>query len=208
MVGRAFHARCCAFPISFLPISVLQDAAATAFHTLSPLPFRRLVAFYAKVHCFVRMVRFAAPHVNLRWPRMAMQRAGHLEEAKGWMKANEEAHSNSKQIDHTNKQLHTSLRREMERAKQASKTLFCEPHLARNDPPGFLFCLFYMYEKVTLRLFRSHYIFNACRECEISEFRDVSVSGLGNLRLQRTLRYTPPETAAGPSPRRPGGVPY
>ena len=34
------------------------------------------------------------------------------------MKSKAEAHASSKQIDQTNKQLHTSLRRELERAKQ------------------------------------------------------------------------------------------
>lgn len=36
------------------------------------------------------------------------------------MKENAAAHASSKQIDQTNKHLHTSLRREMERAKQVS----------------------------------------------------------------------------------------
>ncbi|CAM9543704.1 unnamed protein product, partial [Hapterophycus canaliculatus] len=49
----------------------------------------------------------------------ARQATGKVEEARTWMKANVEAHANSRQIDVTNKQLHTSLRREMERAKQA-----------------------------------------------------------------------------------------
>lgn len=51
---------------------------------------------------------------------MLVQGAGKVDEARAWMKGNAEAHANSKQVDQTNKQLHTSLRREMERAKQAS----------------------------------------------------------------------------------------
>ncbi|CAM9111323.1 unnamed protein product, partial [Laminaria digitata] len=47
------------------------------------------------------------------------QGAGQLDEARVWMKSKEAEHASSKQIDQTNKQLHTSLRREMERAKQA-----------------------------------------------------------------------------------------
>jgi len=43
-----------------------------------------------------------------------------VDDARAWMKENAAAHANSKQIDQTNKQLHTSLRREMERAKQVS----------------------------------------------------------------------------------------
>ncbi|CAB1118067.1 unnamed protein product [Ectocarpus sp. CCAP 1310/34] len=44
--------------------------------------------------------------------------AGKVDEARAWMKQHAEEHAGSKQIDQTNKQLHTSLRREMERAKQ------------------------------------------------------------------------------------------
>ncbi|CAM9384569.1 unnamed protein product, partial [Scytosiphon promiscuus] len=51
----------------------------------------------------------------------ARQATGKVDEARTWMKANAEAHANSRQIDQTNKQLHTGLRREMERAKQASR---------------------------------------------------------------------------------------
>lgn len=47
-----------------------------------------------------------------------LQAAAKVDEARTWMKGNAAAHANSKQIDQTNKQLHTSLRREMERAKQ------------------------------------------------------------------------------------------
>ncbi|CAM9179868.1 unnamed protein product [Ectocarpus fasciculatus] len=50
----------------------------------------------------------------------AKQATGKVDEARAWMKQHAEEHSGSKQIDQTNKQLHTSLRREMERAKQAS----------------------------------------------------------------------------------------
>ncbi|CAM9374241.1 unnamed protein product [Ectocarpus sp. 6 AP-2014] len=50
----------------------------------------------------------------------AKQATGKVDEARAWMKQHAEEHAGSKQIDQTNKQLHTSLRREMERAKQAS----------------------------------------------------------------------------------------
>ncbi|CAM9143920.1 unnamed protein product [Ectocarpus sp. 12 AP-2014] len=50
----------------------------------------------------------------------AKQAPGKVDEARAWMKQHAEEHAGSKQIDQTNKQLHTSLRREMERAKQAS----------------------------------------------------------------------------------------
>eukprot|EP00752_Nemacystus_decipiens_P003172 g2935.t2 len=49
---------------------------------------------------------------------MDRQGAAQIDEARVWMKENAASHANSKQIDQTNKQLHTSLRREMERAKQ------------------------------------------------------------------------------------------
>lgn len=49
-----------------------------------------------------------------------LQGAAKIDEARVWMKENTAAHANSKQIDQTNRQLHTSLRREMERAKQVS----------------------------------------------------------------------------------------
>ncbi|CAM9618430.1 unnamed protein product [Ectocarpus sp. 13 AM-2016] len=50
----------------------------------------------------------------------AKQAPGKVDESRAWMKKHAEEHAGSKQIDQTNKQLHTSLRREMERAKQAS----------------------------------------------------------------------------------------
>lgn len=49
---------------------------------------------------------------------LALQATGLVDEARAWMRVNQEAKMNSKQIDQANKQLHTSLRREMERAKQ------------------------------------------------------------------------------------------
>lgn len=66
------------------------------------------------------LVVFVVRSLLTLYERDDRQGAAKVDEARGWMKENAAAHANSKQIDQTNKQLHTNLRREMERAKQVS----------------------------------------------------------------------------------------
>lgn len=65
--------------------------------------------------------------------RTLVQGAVKVDEARAWMKGKAEAYANLKHIDQTNKQLHTSLRREMERAKQASPSLLFDLYVLVED---------------------------------------------------------------------------